>query len=74
MAQYSLDGRRFLPVGFMLNVRASSRAGSLPQLIFSVHTVYRHRKSPVGASLLAMNDYAVLELGTRHKYHAATVR
>ncbi|OOG83688.1 hypothetical protein B0E42_18530 [Pseudomonas sp. A25(2017)] len=55
----SLDGRVFLAVGFMLNVRAPSRAGSLPQLIFSVHTLYLHRKSPVGASLLAMNDDTV---------------
>ncbi len=31
----------------------SSRASSLPQLIFSVHKLYLHRKSPVGASLLA---------------------
>lgn len=57
----------------MLDVRAPSRASPLPHGL-QCSQIMCSQKIPVGAGKPAMNDNAVYRLGTRHKYHAATVR
>ncbi|RAI69419.1 hypothetical protein DOZ80_14825 [Pseudomonas fluorescens] len=48
-------------VGFALNSRASSRAGSLPHWIAVGHKICFLHRSTVGASLLAMTFYQALD-------------
>jgi hypothetical protein len=58
----------------MLVVRASPRAGSLLQGIFSEHKICSQQKSPVGAGLLAkdVNDNAhILEQRDTLEFYAS---